>query len=111
MNSALNEAVRRHWQSLREEMIDIARELWSLAEIGMVEHRSAALIAGWCERHGFEVERGAGGIPTAFAARSGTVGPAIGLLAEYDALPAVGNAAGTMRDPAGFAAGHGCGWP
>src|SRR5581483_8777635 len=48
------------------------------------------------EKHGARVERGVGGLPTAFRA---TVdgrgpGPTIAILAEYDALPGIGHACG-----------------
>jgi len=53
-------------------------------------------VAGLLEGNGFRVERGAGGIETAFvakAARSGS-GPRVAFLAEYDALPGMGHACG-----------------
>jgi amidohydrolase len=40
------------------------------------------------------VERGTGGLPTAFRARIGSGSPRIAVLAEYDALPEIGHACG-----------------
>jgi metal-dependent amidase/aminoacylase/carboxypeptidase family protein len=57
-------------------------------ELAHEEHECAAYLAGELERRGFAVERGAGGMPTAFRAWTGT-GPAVGLVAVYDAVPAV----------------------
>jgi amidohydrolase len=58
------------------------------------EHRAAARCADLLEEHGFAVERGAYGLPTAFAARAGSRGPHVVVCAEYDALPGVGHACG-----------------
>jgi len=61
------------------------------------EHHAAQLLSDTLERHGFAVERGIGGVGTAFRAeiqgRSGD-GPTIAILAEYDALPDVGHGCG-----------------
>ena len=43
---------------------------------------------------GFSVETGVAGIPTAFVATYGTGSPAIGILAEFDALPGLSQTAG-----------------
>jgi amidohydrolase len=49
------------------------------------------------EKYGFEVERGVGGVETAFRATlngSGGDGPTVAFLAEYDALPGIGHGCG-----------------
>jgi amidohydrolase len=63
-------------------------------EIAMQEEKSSAALADLMEEFGFEVERHAGGIPTAFVARRGSGSPVIGFLAEYDALPGVDHGCG-----------------
>lgn len=87
--------------------------LWDFAELGLIEHRSSALLSGLLEKEGFTVTRGVSGIPTAFIAEAviGSGGPSIGFLAEYDALPMLSQKAGcTVHDPvAPGAPGHGCG--
>src|SRR5438128_477081 len=51
-------------------------------------------IAALLEKHGHRVERDLGGLATAFRARVGPPGPAVAILAEYDALPDVGHGCG-----------------
>lgn len=80
---------------------EIARETWRLAEIALEEHRSSKLLADLLEEEGFAVQRGVGDLSTAFIARWGERGPAVGMLAEYDALPNCGE---THEQT-----GHGCG--
>jgi len=89
----------------------IASEIWSYAEVGRHETRSAALLETTLERVGFSVQRGAAGLPTAFIATYGSGEPVIGVLAEYDALPGAGNVAAPKRSarPDGEQNGHGCG--
>ena len=55
------------------------------------EARSAEFIARILEAEGFALERGVADMPTAFVAQWGEGGPVIGILAEYDALPNIGN--------------------
>ena len=75
-----------------------------------MERVSSAVLADWLEREGFQVERGPHGLPTAFFGRwRNGMGPRIGLLAEYDALPGTGNKAVPWREPSGKRAGHACG--
>lgn len=92
---------------------EMAMKLWEAAEISLQETESAALLSGILEREGFTVERGVAGMPTAFVAtyRHGAGKPVIGVLAEYDALPGVGNEAAPERKPRadGHTHGHGCG--
>ncbi|MDH3925379.1 MAG: hypothetical protein OET41_12305, partial [Xanthomonadales bacterium] len=70
----------------------LSMELWNFSEIALEETRSAKLLADVLEKEGFSVERGVADMPTAFVASWGQGGPVIGILAEYDALPNIGNA-------------------
>jgi len=86
------------------------RAIWSFAEPSLLETRSAALLADLLESHGFALERGVAGMPTAFVATWGSGTPLIGIMAEYDALPGLSQAATTEQQPlidGGY--GHGCG--
>ncbi|MBN8829939.1 MAG: amidohydrolase, partial [Sphingomonadales bacterium] len=88
-----------------------ARAIWSFAELGYQETRSTALLQQELRKAGFTVTAGVAGMPTAFVAsyKRGS-GPVIGILAEFDALPGLAQAAAPERQPiAGAAAGHGCG--
>jgi metal-dependent amidase/aminoacylase/carboxypeptidase family protein len=58
-------------------------------ELAHEENACSAYLADELGQRGFDVERGVGGMPTAFRARSGSGGPAVGLLAVYDAVAAV----------------------
>src|SRR3954451_24484755 len=59
-------------------------------ELAHEEHGTSRELADRLERAGYRVERGAGGIPTAFRAElaTGRPGGTVGLLAVYDAVPA-----------------------
>jgi aminobenzoyl-glutamate utilization protein B len=92
------------------ELDDLSRQLWEFAEVALAERRSAALLADYLEKQGFRVERGVARMPTAFVATAGTGKPVIGILAEYDALPALSQTAGTaeQKPVTEGAPGHGC---
>ena len=98
-------------ESLAAKTGQIALELWEYSEIALREERSAELLASILESEGFHVDRGVAGMPTAFVASWGKGHPIIGILAEYDALPGVGNAAVPERSPRedGVTSGQGCG--
>jgi len=101
---------RSAWAALRPEIEAAFERMWQTPELPGMEFKSAEFLAGWLGRHGFAVQRGAGGIPTAFTARKRQgEGPRIAILAEYDALPGLGNAAASRRSPLAGGAGHGCG--
>jgi amidohydrolase len=84
---------------LRGELVDAARQVHSFAETAYEEHRSAEVLAGLLERHGFEVRRGVSGMDTAFVAdivspAGGADSPAVAFVCEYDALRGLGHACG-----------------
>ena len=62
----------------------LSRRIWDHAEIALRETRSSAVLADELETHGFRVERGVSGMPTAFVASWGEGGPTIGFLAMVD---------------------------
>lgn len=102
-----------HATALAPLVAEMSSKLWDFAEVALEETRSAAYLADVLEAEGFAVERGVAGMPTAFLAswESGEDGPILGVLAEYDALPQVGNAAVPRLQPRedGATHGHGCG--
>ncbi|WOF24031.1 amidohydrolase [Microbacterium betulae] len=91
---ALKARVAGHVDDGLAALLGISRRLHAHPETAWREHASAALLAGELEARGFAVERGAAGLPTAFVAEAGTGPVAVGLVAEYDALPGLGHACG-----------------
>lgn len=91
---------------------DVAQQIWDWAEVGYLETQSANLLQQQLANAGFEISSGVAGIPTAFVASwsSGTGGPVVGVLAEYDALPGITQDRNPLRDAIDHkAAGHACG--
>jgi aminobenzoyl-glutamate utilization protein B len=71
----------------RDALAVVADSIFYFAELGGQETRSAGLMAGQLEQHGFTVTRGLSGFPTAFMATYGGGEPVIALHTEYDANP------------------------
>jgi amidohydrolase len=82
--------------SLQDDLWKISHSLYQNPELAFKEKKSAALLTDILEENGFDVERGIGGLETAFSAiRSGNKKkPSIAFLAEYDALPKIGHGCG-----------------
>ncbi len=76
------------------ELLGISHDLWEHPELAFSEHHAHDVLTAALEAHGLETRRGAYGLDTAFDARSGTTGPEVAVLCEYDALPGVGHACG-----------------
>lgn len=98
-------------EALGPEIHDMSMKLWDLSELALLETQSAAYLADLLEEEGFTVERGVAGMPTAFVASFGAGAPRIGILAEFDALPNIGNAVVPKKEPRedGYPHGQGCG--
>jgi aminobenzoyl-glutamate utilization protein B len=94
----------------RERWEKVAKQIWDTPELGLKEARSSAALIGVLEKEGFQVSRGIGGEDTAFVASVGSGAPVIALLAEFDALPGLSQAAGQSKRQALVegGAGHGC---
>lgn len=93
------------------KMNDAALKIWSYAELGYQETKSSALLQDQLKAAGFKVQAGVAGEPTGFVAsfKNGS-GPVIAILAEFDALPGLSQAAVPTKQPvAGQDNGHGCG--
>ena len=84
-------------ESSKQELFDLSRDVHAHPELNYEEHYSSDALAGFLERSGLAVERGVGGIDTAFRATipgGAGDGPTIAVLAEYDALPEIGHGCG-----------------
>lgn len=68
------------------ELQELNRTIWAAAEIKYEEYTSMRAMTELLREHGFQVETGITGIPTAFRASYGKGKTSVGLLAEYDAL-------------------------
>ena len=71
-----------------QELFAMACDIFDHPEIGGEEVYASGLLESYLEKSGFAVEKGVGGMETAFRAtwEQGTGGPSIGFLLEYDAL-------------------------
>lgn len=78
----------------REELLRLSHRIHAHPEVAFQEERASAWVAEQLAVYGFQVERGVYGLPTAVRATYGQGRPAIGLLAEYDALPGMGHGCG-----------------
>ena len=80
----------------RDVILGVGDDIHAHPELGMEEVHASTLLTETIARYGYEVERGSGGLPTAFKAVRGGKGsgPAIAFLAEYDALPNLGHGCG-----------------
>ncbi len=99
------------WVSRNQDRyIRISDRIWEFAELGLVEFESSLLLADELEKHGFGVQRGIAGMPTAFVATWGDGRPVVGVMGEYDALPGMSQKRLPSQEPleAGKP-GHGCG--
>ncbi|MFE9306204.1 M20 family metallopeptidase [Streptomyces sp. NPDC006706] len=95
MTSAeLKERCRDTVTRAQDQVLALSHSLHAEPELAYEEHRSARKIADLAEGAGFAVERGVCGLPTAFTATAGSGDLAIGICAEYDALPGIGHACG-----------------
>jgi len=93
-----------------DRFVAASRQIWQWAELGYKETRSAGLLEKELKASGFSIKDGVVGIPTAFVAEYGSGKPVIGILAEYDALPKMGQPAAPVREMGEKTAnGHACG--
>jgi amidohydrolase len=81
---------------LADELEGLSHRIHDTPELAFKEVQAHGWLADFLEKHGARVERGVGGLPTAFRATiegQGT-GPTVAIRAEYDALPGIGHACG-----------------
>ena len=93
----LAETTAQAIEAARSELVEVALDIHAHPELNYMEQHAAQLLSGTLEGHGFKVERGVGGVETAFTATlSGGAGdgPTVAILAEYDALPEIGHGCG-----------------
>ncbi len=93
---SLKKIVQATVDEKRPVLEDIARYLYENPELGSEEFKAFEKITKVLEEHGFDVDKGVYGMPTAFVAsyKGKEDGPKVAVLAEYDALPGVGHGCG-----------------
>lgn len=89
-------------------MIDIAQKIYAHPELSYEEYTSSRILGDYATSLGFEVTYGIADMDTAFVATYGSGKPVLGFLAEYDALPELGQEPCSTRTPVD-GPGHGCG--
>src|ERR1700738_1709651 len=87
---SVEDAVRRRGADL----VELSHAIHAEPELAFAEHRSCAKTQALVAERGFEVTKSAGGLDTAFRADFGNGQLAVGICAEYDALPEIGHACG-----------------
>jgi amidohydrolase len=90
LRAALAEGVSK-W---KPRALAMAQQIHALKEVSFEEVHSARAAADLLAEGGFEVDRGTGGLPTAFTASAGSGELTVALCVEYDALPDIGHACG-----------------
>ncbi|KAF9197279.1 hypothetical protein BGZ49_002364, partial [Haplosporangium sp. Z 27] len=82
-------------ESVSAELRNISLKLHDDPELSYEEYKAHALLTNYLEKKGFDVERKAYGLDTAFVATAGNSDRVtIGICSEYDALPGIGHACG-----------------
>lgn len=95
----------------RQKLIQVSDKIWSYAELGFQEDKSAQLLCETLEEEGFSVTKGVGNIDTAFIGSFGSGKPIIAFLGEFDALSGLSQSGGVPQyNPVEKDGnGHGCG--
>jgi aminobenzoyl-glutamate utilization protein B len=116
-HAAMKEAAAaeaREMYDLGQEMVDM---VFSFGELGFQEFETQRYLTGILREHGFTVEEGVAGIPSAWFARWGSGKPVIALGSDVDGIPQASQKPGVAyRDPIvagapGHGEGHNSGTP
>jgi amidohydrolase len=94
--STVKTDIQRAADGLAGELETLSRKIHAHPELGYKEVQACGWLSDFLEAKGFHVERGVGGVPTAFRAtvHGAGNGPTIAIMCEYDALPSIGHACG-----------------
>ena len=97
-----------------QEMVDMT---FSFSELGFQETETSNYLTNILEKNGFTIERGIGGIPTAWMAKWGNGKPFIALGSDIDGIPKASQKPGVaykepiVEDAPGHGEGHNSGLP
>ncbi len=93
--STLKDSIAHAVDRLADELDTLSRQIHDHPELAYQEVKACGWLSDFLTKHGFKVEKGVGGVDTAFR---GTIetgeGPTIAIMCEYDALPGIGHACG-----------------
>lgn len=105
------ESIHAHIETLREELQNMALDIWAHPEAGFQEGHASTVQKEFLRRLGARITSPIDMLDTAFVAEYGEGKPVIGFLGEFDALPGLSQKAGlNHREPLEDGAyGHGCG--
>src|SRR5262245_21198164 len=93
--STLKNSIAAAVEKLAPELEALSHRIHAHPELGYREVQAAGWLCDFLAAQGFKVDRGVGGVETAFRATIETGdGPSIAILCEYDALPGIGHACG-----------------
>ncbi len=90
----MRSAAVRAVESMAGEIVDLSERILHNPEVSLQEYMAVEWLTSFLESKGFDIEKGSGGMPTAFRATYGSGSPAVAILCEYDALPGVGHGCG-----------------
>ena len=104
-----------------QAMFDLGQQMtdmvFSFGELGFQEFETMKYLTGILEQHGFTVERGVAGIPTAWVAKWGSGKPVIALGSDVDCIPQASQKPGVayhapmIEGAPGHGEGHNSGTP
>ena len=104
------DTILQHINQQDEELTYIAKEIWDHPQVALREEFASQMLAEKLAADEFNINWGAGGMPTAFIAEWGSGSPIVGFLGEYDALPGLSQELSSARLPIQSGGpGHGCG--
>jgi amidohydrolase len=93
--SAIKDSISQAVDRLGDELEALSRQIHDHPELAYEEVKACGWLSDFLAKQGYKVERGVGGVQTAFRATIETgEGPTIAILCEYDALPGIGHACG-----------------
>lgn len=102
------DAWKEWFEQNEQEMLKTADDIFRHPELSGQEFYSSRRLADFLEKEGFSIHWNIAGFETAFIAQWGSGKPILGFLAEYDALPGLGQEpVCEYRSDGG--PGHGCG--
>jgi amidohydrolase len=93
--STIKDSIAQAVDHLGDELEALSRQIHAHPELAYQEVRACGWLSDFLGKQGYKVEKGVGGVDTAFRATIETgEGPTIAILCEYDALPGIGHACG-----------------